>query len=301
MRESVVGFEDFDIGAFVTGWPDALKTLAGRCAFSGNVEGQTGAEAGLSGGALRWQCDDIAGLYKEIGFTGVSAAGILALDGSAIVLAPMPVEVDYIDAGFPVEGARATIESARDGQGFSISGMSVSLFGGAVSAKPFTFLPKAESNTLTLELNEIQLPLIVDLAGLETIQITGAVSGMLPVTIREGTVVINEGRIQSTTGHGTIRYASEEAPALNDEQTSNIGLVMRALQNFEYDSLESGVNYSADGTLALKMKLTGVSPDYDPNQPIVLNLGIEDNIPQLLKSLRAVRSLEDIIERRVTN
>jgi hypothetical protein len=76
---------------------------------------------------------------------------------------------------------------------------------------------------------------------------------------------------------------------------------MRALQNFEYDSLESGVNYSADGTLALKMKLTGVSPDYDPNQPIVLNLGIEDNIPQLLKSLRAVRSLEDIIERRVTN
>ena len=40
-------------------------------------------------------------------------------------------------------------------------------------------------------------------------------------------------------------------------------------------------------------------PDVDPTQPVILNLNIENNVPQLLRSLQAVRSIEEILERQV--
>jgi hypothetical protein len=82
------------------------------------------------------------------------------------------------------------------------------------------------------------------------------------------------------------------------DQTS-IDLVRQALSNFQYRSLASGVEYSPDGDLVLSMRLEGRNPDMEGNRPVVLNLTVEDNVPQLLKSLQAARSVEDIIEKRL--
>ena len=49
----------------------------------------------------------------------------------------------------------------------------------------------------------------------------------------------------------------------------------------------------------MSMRLTGINPDMDATQPIILNLNVENNVPQLLRSLQAVRSIEDILERQV--
>jgi hypothetical protein len=47
------------------------------------------------------------------------------------------------------------------------------------------------------------------------------------------------------------------------------------------------------------MQLRGRNPDMEGGRPIVLNLGVENNIPQMLRSLQASRSIEDILEGRV--
>ena len=67
------------------------------------------------------------------------------------------------------------------------------------------------------------------------------------------------------------------------------------------DSLTASVDYTEDGDLKLGMRLEGINPDRDPNQPIILNLNVDNNIPQMLRSLQAVRSIEDILERRTAN
>jgi hypothetical protein len=47
--------------------------------------------------------------------------------------------------------------------------------------------------------------------------------------------------------------------------------------------------------------LTGRNPDLDENRPVVLNLGVENNVPQMLKSLQAARAVEEILEKRLEN
>ena len=79
---------------------------------------------------------------------------------------------------------------------------------------------------------------------------------------------------------------------------SQLGIVTRALSNFQYESLLSDVDYSEAGDLVLQMTIKGINPDMDPTQPVVLNLGVENNVPQLMRSLLATRSIEDILENR---
>ena len=77
--------------------------------------------------------------------------------------------------------------------------------------------------------------------------------------------------------------------------------VTRSLENFQFETLSSEVSYTEAGDLELQMRMRGINPDIDPLQPIILNLGVENNIPQLLRSLQAVRSIEDILERETQN
>jgi hypothetical protein len=125
---------------------------------------------------------------------------------------------------------------------------------------------------------------------------TGAVSGELPVTMSGDNITIEGGRLQSEPPGGTIRYRSDAGGLDAVVPDGRLGLVTRALRNFEFDDLTSDVDYTEAGDLKLQMRFTGTSPDVDPTQPIVLNLGVDNNVPQLLRSLQAIRSIEDILE-----
>ena len=48
------------------------------------------------------------------------------------------------------------------------------------------------------------------------------------------------------------------------------------------------------------MRLKGINPDVDPTQPVILNLNVENNVPQMLRSLQATRSIEDVLERNLS-
>jgi hypothetical protein len=54
--------------------------------------------------------------------------------------------------------------------------------------------------------------------------------------------------------------------------------------------------YAKNGDLNLAVQLQGVNPDMNKDQAINLNVNITDNIPSLLKSLQASRSITDKLE-----
>jgi hypothetical protein len=154
----------------------------------------------------------------------------------------------------------------------------------------------AETNDIILRPKSIQLQFIIDLVEFEDIELKGSISGVLPVTITDKSLTITDGRLESDPPGGVIRYrpGTGEGAALSD---SGLGLVTQALSNFQFESLTADVNYLENGDLKLQMQLTGMNPDLDDKQPVILNLGVENNIPQLLRSLQATRSVMEILEK----
>ena len=213
----------------------------------------------------------------------------------------MSIDVALLDLGLPLERITADFALNIREQSMQVQNLSMSALGGQIVADPFRFDMREERNVIVLRPQSIQLQFMVDLVEFERIKLTGSISGVLPVVISSKTLTIAHGQLENDPPGGVIRYL----PGIDTEDAevsdSKLGLVSRALANFQFDSLTADVDYAENGDLILQMRLVGINPDMDDKQPVILNLGLENNIPQLLRSLQAIRSVEEILERRSAN
>lgn len=240
----------------------------------------------------------LAGYYTDTAFTGLSTQLKIAYrEPIGFTAEPSTVTVDLVDIGFPVENLSARYTLDPNALSADIQDLRMTAFGGKVSADPFSFRTAADSNTLTLHAESIDLTELLSLQDFEAIEVRGRIGASLPVTIEDGTVTIAGGVLTGESPGGAIRYRPARPPDKTDN--SGIAFATRALSNFEFKTLTSDVSLTRDGDLNLKLQLTGRNPDLNEKRPVVLNLGVEDNIPQMLKSLQAARAVEDILAKRL--
>ena len=252
-------------------------------------------------GGLKRKCQqDCRGESSyNIGFVGFSSRVYAEIaPGAPVTLQPARFDVALVDVGFPVEDISGIATPDIEDAAVAVSDLTMRLLGGTVTADPFRFDLDADRNQLMLRASGIQLPLMAGLADLEAITISGSVSGKIPVTIRGNKVIIDGGHLENDLPGGVIRYLGGAADGIVDD-SSQLGIVTRTLRNFEFESLTSAVDYTEAGDLLLTMRLKGINPDVDPTQPVILNLNVENNVPEMLRSLRATRSIEDVLEKRL--
>ena len=72
--------------------------------------------------------------------------------------------------------------------------------------------------------------------------------------------------------------------------------VNELLSDYRFETLNSYVQLDESGDLRLQTEITGSNPTVNPSQPINLNVNISDNIPELLRSLRAGREITRVLE-----
>ena len=302
ISDAIVAFDRANLSALAPGWPYPLDIVHGSWSFDLDVDWRADDAATRYSGTVTSDLDTLAGQYNDIGFAGLSTSVAMELDAAGGVdVAPLSLAVQLVDIGLPLEHITAKLSFDPDDGAVQVDELSAEILGGALVADPFRYDMAADENAVSLHARSIQLQLMVDLLGSEGIEMTGAVSGELPVTMSRDNITIEGGRLQSEAPGGVIRYQSDAGALDAAVPDDSLGLVTRALSNFEFDDLTSDVDYTETGDLKLQMRFAGISPDVDATQPIVLNLGVENNVPQLLRSLQAVRSIEDILERQTVN
>ncbi|MCK5325440.1 MAG: YdbH domain-containing protein [Woeseiaceae bacterium] len=300
LDNAVLDFDILNLSEALDSWPYEFDVSSGHWTNNGALNWNI-SDSGLTySGTTTHGVDSLAGQYGDIGFVGLNGELIMTLNSDADpALVPVSVAVELIDIGFPIEDLQGRFTLDINERAASVESLSMELLGGEVTVDPFLYELNADSNELLLRASHIQLPLMVGLADLDSVEISGSVSGEIPVTLKNGRVLIDKGHLQNDPPGGMIRYGSGgDAGVANDG--SPLGIVTRTLRNFEYEVLTSEVNYSEEGDLQLQMRLTGINPDVDATQPVILNLGIENNVPQMLRSLQATRSIEDVLEKRLS-
>jgi hypothetical protein len=213
------------------------------------------------------------------------------------VIGPVSASAALVDVGLPLSDLTGQLTWDMAGPGIDVESLVAGLLGGRIRAAPFRVSIDPITAEIELSVESVQPGLIPELAEFEAVEVTGKLSGRIPVRIDDQTITVEAGRLDSEPPGGVIRYRSGSPP---DAGAGGLALAQRALSNLQYESLASEVSYTEKGDLILKMRLKGINPDMDPLQPVILNLSVENNIPELLKSLQATRDIQDIIERRST-
>ncbi|MCD6035123.1 MAG: hypothetical protein K0R63_864 [Rickettsiales bacterium] len=119
----------------------------------------------------------------------------------------------------------------------------------------------------------------------------GAISGKIPVHIKQGKVIIKNGILETPLA-GIIRYNPTTFPGMDNP---HVALVFSVLQNFFYQRVKITLNSDEAGIVKAHMALSGKNPDVYAGRQVDLNIRLEGNIFDLLKSGMDTYNLPDKI------
>lgn len=154
--------------------------------------------------------------------------------------------------------------------------------------------PQFESG---LRIRQIALDALLKLEQQPGLSGSGTLSGAIPLRVDEAGVSVSGGHI-AADGAGYIRFQPDSTVAAYAAANQGLAMALGALENFNYDLLEVGVDYQTDGTAHLKTRLKGHNPDWNRGHPVDFTINIEENIPDLIRTLQFADRLTEKLEQR---
>ncbi len=155
--------------------------------------------------------------------------------------------------------------------------------GGEIALGPATFGTGAPPR-LTVAVRSVKIAPLLQLLDVAGIGGTGVLSGAIPLGFAGGKVTIDNGRLESK-GKGVIQVRSEQAAKALAGGGEPAQLVVRALEDFHYDTLTIALDKSASGDAHGVIHLEGANPAVMNAQPFVFNIDVTSNVDKLIDAL----------------
>ncbi len=252
-------------------------------------------------GPVTVSLNDISGNIEDTLIVGLNTTTTARIESWQTLISEqnLTATIDVVDTGLPLNNVQWLYAFNSAVPEITVSELNSDFFGGKVEIADFRFDPTQPEQKLTVVLSRLDLESIVGLAGYPEIFVDGLISGYIPLIIREGQILVEEGLVGALQPGGTIRYKPETAAT--DTVNSTVQLVNDALSNYQYETLDTRVYYDESGDLLMEVELRGINPDMNGGQPINLNVNVTDNIPSLLRSLQAGQAIQDRLEQQLQN
>ena len=236
--------------------------------------------------------------YNESFAVGVNAALQLQQSkGHWISQKPARVSIDKVDTGVAVNNLHFTLALQPDGD-ITLKDFAAELLEGVLTSQQLTWNQDGEERRSLVKFTGISIGALAREMESTNFAASGLLDATLPLTTDRQGVTIEDGNLQSRPPGGRLRYygAFSQAMLGNNPQ---LKLIAGALEDYNYRDIQGTVNYPLSGDLLLNMKLTGRSDAIDANRDLIINLNLENNVPTMLRSLRASRDLTDVLEQQV--
>jgi hypothetical protein len=169
------------------------------------------------------------------------------------------------------------------------------LLGGRVDFDDFTLA--APSQTL-INLSGLSLSEVVKYSAYPEIESTAIIDGVLPLSLTAQGPTISNGTISARAPGGYIKVPENSVTVAMGQVNPAVAYTMQLLSDFQFDTLQGTIGYTADGECDLKIAIKGINPNVSGTQPINFNYSHNENILQLLKSLRFNEQLVQQIKER---
>ncbi len=174
----------------------------------------------------------------------------------------------------------------------SLSNFTTGFLDGTVALQNIDYDMSRKEGETTLLLNNIPLQKMLDLQGTKKIYATGTVRGKIPVKMKNETFEIQDGGMNAEQS-GQIIYATtpEERAAANQ----GLRTTYEALSNFLYVQLVSSISMAPNGQSVITVNLKGSNPDFQTGRAVELNLNVQQNLLDLMRTLSISSNVEQII------
>ncbi|MEP6343890.1 MAG: YdbH domain-containing protein [Maricaulaceae bacterium] len=162
---------------------------------------------------------------------------------------------------------------------------------GSIYIEPLIWDFSATENRAVLAVKDVTIQNFIERPSDSKLEITGAVSGRLPLVVSGVQVNVEEGQLSVPNG-GNIRF-NHSSTDLAGAQNQAVGVAFDALKDFEYDMFELNINGPLDGLVRLRTVFTGANEDVYEGQPFEFDVEIEGELMNLMRNLDPERILSE--------
>lgn len=284
----------------LTAWPGSLTIEEGEADLTARFRWQP--ETPLIAMASL-EFTGASGLFDRMAWQGLSGQVQASLEDEVLTVETTSLALRSLNPGMPlgpitlVGRYRSTLADPTGGE-LAISVADVGFAGGAFSVAPQRWQLDVRPIKIPVSVQGLQLSSLMELYPTEGLSGEGVLEGWLPVIISEQGIRVEGGELAALPPGGELRLPAQRLQAMASANET-MALVARAMEEFHYDQLTAGIDYSEDGILLLDLKLKGTSPRVDSDRPVVLNITLEEDIPALLTSLQLSGRVSDAVTERV--
>jgi len=202
-----------------------------------------------------------------------------------------------VDFGLGLTNGLVALRLLPDGR-IDIESAEWSLAGGKVRTRGVVD-PGAPTQELVLDLEELALSRLLELADLDGLSGTGLLSGRIPIVRRGSTLEIRGGRLEGAEGGGLVQYLSSSIGAASAQSGNDMNVVFKALENFHYETIEARLDGDTDESVVLSIRLVGANPDYRDGHPIDFTLTVDSHLVDLLRKATAAYRIPGEVQKRI--
>lgn len=167
--------------------------------------------------------------------------------------------------------------------------------GSSISVKPFIFNPTERRFSSSIEIHNLEIQKLAELAGLDNLKADGILEGSIPVVFRNGIAFVKNGLLQST-GPGSLRYTPAKTV---DLPAHDIAIITDALSDFRYDKLLVSIDGMVGGELNVGFRIAGRNPTFYDGKPVSLNVSVIGALDVLLRRNLELYSIPEALQKKI--
>ena len=215
---------------------------------------------------------------------------------------PLNLAVAEINVGVPIQDVVASLNVQLEPveHRYLLSGkeLAARALGGKLLSHDFSYELAAGDGHANVMVEGVELNQLLTLEK-QQFESTGRISGSVPVQIANGTFSIEQGQIAAVEPGGSIKFNPGDSIRSMAARNAQMKMVIDAMSNFQYHTLDAELNFSPGGVLKARTSLAGHNPAFENGREIHFNLNLEENVGTLLKSLRLSNDISRRIEERI--
>lgn len=264
-----------------------LSWISDALVDRGGLSGKLQVEVSQGGpvGVAEFFGDGLGGKLLGFPFSGLSLA--MDLDGlwPPETARPIRVSLAELDPGLAIRDLQLQV-SLPPAEAFTLDlpAAAFTLLGARISLEGGRLALLEGKADLPIRITGLDLAEVLKAADFEDIDVTGRLSGDMPVSFGDGRVTLRSSKLAATEP-GVLRVRSDEVASLLTGYGDEVNSMLRALEDFYYDDLSLTLAKTADDDLTLLLSILGQNPSVLEGQPFRINLNLESNIGQILNTL----------------
>ncbi len=170
--------------------------------------------------------------------------------------------------------------------------LTTEIIGGTLTIDDLLVNPAKSSHQFVVALDHLDLEKVFGLIKLEGVTAVGKISGTIPVVIDGDDIEIIQGVLKSD-GPGVLQFRSEQAKQALSSGGSQVDLLLRALDDFQYTALSLKIGRRRSGSAHIGLHLDGHNPAVLDGHTFNLNINLDGNVDSLLGALMEGLRLSD--------